>query len=79
MVAFLIHQTACTEGGIASGELRSSLLMLPVKALPLCVATFDVVLRERPLQAVRAKHTMLSRMARFTRAAVLAGGEAFDG
>ena len=41
-------------------------MLLPFKALPLRVAKFDVTLRERPLLAVRAKHTMLTRMVLFT-------------
>ena len=63
---FIEVPVAEREKGVKSKFLRERVIMLPVKALPLRVAKFDVVLRERPLQAVRAKQTMLSRMVLFT-------------
>ena len=59
-----VRKEAAQEG---RRDLREHVAMLPFKALPLRVAKFDVALRERPLWAVRAKHTMLTRMALFTR------------
>jgi hypothetical protein len=52
--------------GVKSKQLRERVVMLPLKALPLRVAKFDLVLREKLLLAVRAKHTMLTRMVLFT-------------
>ena len=48
-----------------SPHLRERVLMLPLKALPLRVAKFDLVLKARPLQAVHAKHIMMTRMVLF--------------
>ena len=40
--------------------------MLPLKVLPLRVAKSDVRLKQGPLQAVRAMHTILTRMVLFS-------------
>ena len=46
-------------------ELYEDCLIIPVNRLPLRGALFDVVLRETPLRAVHAMHTILSRMLMF--------------
>ena len=51
---------------VKSKHLRERVVMLPLKALPLRVAKFDLVLRGGLLQAVRAKHAMLTRKVLFT-------------
>ena len=45
-----------------SKHLRERVVMLPLKALPLRAAKCDLLLREKPMQSERAKHTMLTRM-----------------
>ena len=49
-----------------SPHLRESVVVLPLKALLLRVAKFDLVLEQVPLHAVHAKQTMLTRMVLFT-------------
>ena len=39
--------------------------MVPVKTISIRVAKFDVVLREEPLRAAHAMHTILTRMVKF--------------
>ena len=50
---------------IASGEIPSKAYILPVKMLEFRVAKYDVALREAPLWATLAMHTILSRMVKF--------------
>ena len=53
------------EEQIREAPLRDHLLMIPVKDVPLRVSKFDVALREAPLRAVHAMHTILTRMVMF--------------
>ena len=46
-------------------EVYEECLVVPVNRLPLRGARYDVCLREVPLRAVHAMHTILSRMVMF--------------
>ncbi len=50
---------------IREAPLRDHLRMIPVKDIPLRVSKFDVALRDAPLRAVHAMHTILTRMVMF--------------
>jgi len=50
---------------IPQAALRPYLRMIPVKDIPLRVSKFDVTLRDAPLRAVHAVHTILTRMVMF--------------
>ena len=43
----------------------SDFAIVPVEKIPIRVAKFDVVLREEPLRAAHAMHTILTRMVKF--------------
>ena len=45
--------------------LFDDVVVVPVKDVPVCVARYDVVLREAPLRAAHAMHTILTRMVMF--------------
>ena len=47
------------------GLYDKGLLVIPVKCVPLRVAKYDVVLREKPLRAMQAMHTILTRQVMF--------------
>ena len=46
-------------------EILSKMVVVPLSAVRARVAKYDVVLREAPLQATRAMHTILTRMLMF--------------
>ena len=66
LLAYRDHIEPQSGEGDKSRRLRSHVVLLSLKMLPLRVAKFDVVLNEAPLQAVRAKHTVTDRMLLFT-------------
>ena len=63
--AFQDQYNRLEEKDVASLPLRSKVLIIPAKAIYLCVSKFDVTLREAPLRAMRAMHMILTRMVLF--------------